>query len=145
MGKIDNISNKEHLANLIRDAKANGWIDDNATYDPRFDVKNNYYDLNESDKKWYYRRIFQVPFLKARYGGKMMSTGIYDKNGKEILLPRWWYVSRKVHDMIMEQNDESVLAYMDREPTEKELKEKENEGAVRSVSVPKKNGKKKSD
>ena len=111
MGQFDNVSNETHWKNLCEKAKRGGWNDTHKFFDPVFIT------TQGIGHKGLYRRIFQVPFLIALYGDEEVETGLYDSDLMPCTLPRYWHISSVVHDMLMQQNNESVLAYMDSVPT----------------------------
>lgn len=115
MGRLDNVTNEQHWENLVRKAERGfshfRWKDFHILFDPIF------YGRHGVDKKGYYRRIFQVPFLVALFGDDPVPTGLYDKDLNPVVLPRYQAVAREVVDMIMAQDEESVLAFLDSQPT----------------------------
>lgn len=101
-----------HWKSLAEKARRGGWGDDHALYDPIL------YTRSGIGAKALYRRIFQVPFLVALYGEKQEPTGLYDKELNEVTLPRYWKVSQEAHALMMRQDHDSVLAFLDSVPTE---------------------------
>jgi hypothetical protein len=100
-----------HWKSLVEKARRGGWDDRHSGYDPIL------FTRAGIDSKALYRRIFQVPFLVALYGEEDTETGTYDKELNEVRLPRFWAISRNVHTMMMEQDHESVIAYLDSQET----------------------------
>lgn len=109
------ISNEQHWENLILKAERAGWNDFHLLFDPIF------YTRHGIAQKGFYRRIFQVPFLVALFGDDVVETGEYDKELNPIVLPRYHFIARQATDMIMRQEPESVLAFLDSVPTQIEL------------------------
>ncbi len=101
-----------HWKSLVEKARRGGWNDRHSGYDPIL------YTRSGIDSKALYRRIFQVPFLVALFGEDDEPTGLYDKEINEVNLPRYWKVSQEAHGMMMRQEHESVLAFLDSVPTE---------------------------
>ena len=108
-------SNEQHWENIILKAERAGWKDFHLLFDPIF------YTRHGIAQKGFYRRIFQVPLLVALYGDDMVETGEYDKDLNPVVLPRYHVIARQAVDMMMRQEPESVLAFLDAIPTQNEL------------------------
>ena len=108
-------SNEQHWENIILKAERAGWKDFHLLFDPIF------YTRHGIAQKGFYRRIFQVPLLVALYGDDMVETGEYDKELNPVVLPRYHAIARQAVDMMMRQEPESVLAFLDAIPTQNEL------------------------
>lgn len=103
----DQVSNFQHWESLYKKALKSGWQDWHRFYDPI------YVGRRGLDAKGWVRRVFQVPFLLAIFGKKPVETGMFDAAGKPIFWPRYKVIAHQALDMMLEQDPDSVLAFLD--------------------------------
>lgn len=112
MGKSDNVSNIQHWNSLIDKARRSGWEDAWEYFSPVG------YGLRSVDRKDWYIRVMNPTFLRALFGERLTSSGYVDDMGmgEPYMLPAYHVVGLEVADMMMRQDHESVLAWLDSLP-----------------------------